>query len=405
MKSTTRTFSRPIRLWYIAPGDLSKEATAESIHSCEDVRCLYKLGWDITLLTQSNSEYSSNGEYKEIVVCRNSPIFFRFLFEFLLIIRTSFKEARPEFVFFRGPPTLIFFGLTLKLLNIPFGVELNGVFPYRYKEDRWTIEDYFTRLSDNFYMKHAKLIVGVTKQLGELAKKEKGSYTIVSVAPNGVNPQIFSPIPSQSNINIKTKNNITFGFLGTFKKWHGLEIYLQVIAKLNGKGIKAQLMVLGEGFQEKKYSMTVDQLKLKKNISELGINNRVHFFGYISPKDVGLYLGKCDLFLYIERPLLKTFLTGASPLKLWTYLALEKPVLLYDPGVMEDYAKIPGILMLPSDKPDSIADFIIHVWDKYGRDGLENLGRKGRQYVLDNATWEKHAAIISDGIRKATYLK
>ena len=112
-------------------------------------------------------------------------------------------------------------------------------------------------------------------------------------------------------------------------------------------------------------------------------------------------MGPCHLSMFLFNKPSYTSIKGWSPLKLWSYLALGKPVIFFDAGVMGHSSEIPGILHVTDDDPEMIAEFIIKCWRCLGPKGLKEIGMKGRQYILKNATWEKHVSIINAAIIKS----
>lgn len=378
------------RLWYIALTDLNRGAKASTIHSREDARCLNELGWDTTLFGQARGPFFPESGFKEVVVCRKashfSPLLY-VLFEALLIIRLLLTQNSPDFVFFRGPSTLLFLGFFLKLRHVPFGMELNGVFPYRYSHKGWSLRNRFGRLCDAFFMKKADVIVGVTKELVDLAEKEKGERAITVLAPNGVNPRIYCPAAERKTS--QREHEISLVFVGNLFNGRGLRKCLRIVQLLKGKELNPKLIIVGDGEL---------MHELKQNAIQWGVLDCIEFMGDIAPGELNSVFSRCDLALalFTDSPSIR--MAGASPLKVWMYLSMEKPVVLLDTGCMENYAQIPGVFRMSDDDPEFAAEFISRLWHRYGRAGLETLGKEGRNYVLGNATWEKHAKLISDGI-------
>jgi len=375
-------------LWYVALADLSRASAADTVHSREDTAGLRRCGWDARLFARAPRSYRPAPH--EVVVAATGGggaggLLSRLRYEALMIVRLLAAHPRPALLFFRGPSMLLALAVVARLLRVPFAVELNGVFPYRYGQRRATT--WLERASDRFFLVHAALIVPVTRELAAQAEREKGSATLVAVAPNGVNPEVFRPARS-----VRRGSRLSLGFLGALYPFRGLLTAVRAVAELVGRGVDAELVVVGDG------PLRGD---IERTAEALGVADRVRLTGAAPPEEVGERLAGCDVALALFERCERLALTGASPLKVWTYLAIGKPVVLLDPGCMGHYASIPGILWLTDDNPARIADAIADWWAARGRDGLAALGRAGRRHVVENATWAQHARIISRALHRA----
>jgi len=312
------------------------------------------------------------------------------MFELKLITKFLNEKKNVDFVFFRGPTTLVLFCMFLRMYKIPFGVELNGIFPYRVRKGRFLEADFYYRFCDAYFTKNARLIVAVTNELAMLARTETKPSTSIVVAPNGVDADVFSSAKSYIPANAGSQS-ISLCFIGKLYAERGLETSLHVVKKLIDEGFNATLTIIGDG--------PLRNL-LEKCAFKLGISGNVTFIGAIDPHKISQYVAGCafGLALFPKSKILA--LTGGSPLKVWTYMALEIPVILSDTGNMKQYENIPGVFYVGSDDSEFVANYIIDNWKKYGKKGLYHYGTEGRRYVLENVSWERHALIIGDNIMK-----
>jgi glycosyltransferase involved in cell wall biosynthesis len=373
------------RLWYVSLGNLSKPFIAATIHCREDVRGLRKCGWDATLYTQADGPVSSPDDVDEVVVCKNRPVIYRIVFEVALVIRLILTRQKPDFVLFRGAGQLLL-GLALWFGGVPFGIELPG--PPRYLLNR---RGFWHRgyWSSRFLLRRACAIIVLTRELAELASEVKAPKAIVTVTGVGVNADDYRVAVAARE---SQDDGPVLGFLGTIYADRGLDLTLDVVAELNRQGIKAKLVVVGDG----DYRSQAEQ-----KAAALGISQRTVFKGYVPPDDVSEALGECDLIMALYEHSQHLTAGGINPMKVWTSLAIGKPILLHNPGTFDAYSGIPGIFSCPPTKHKEVTELVAELWRSHGRHGLARAGLAGRQYITENVTWLGHAKVIDKTIRRA----
>jgi len=371
------------KLWYVALGDLSRPYIAATIHCREDVRGLRKCGWDATLYSQADGPVNSPADVPETVVCKNRPIVFRVVFEILMIFRLLFSRRKPDFVLFRLTGTLLF-GMVLWLMRVPFGVELCGP-PACFLKQR--LRRPWGYLSSRFFLKHASVIVTLMREMAPLAGKIKHPDSVVVVTGVGVNSEDYqlAGAPNES------ADGPVLGFLGTVYADRGLDWTLQAVSQLRARGLHARLVIVGDGAYRQEAEKIADGLD---------IGDHVDFKGWVLPENVSEALSPCDLMVAIYRHTPSLTIGGINPMKVWTSLAVGKPVLLHNPGSSDSYCRIPGVLCCPRTDPSDLADRIDDIWRTEGRSGLIRAGLSGRDYVAREVTWLGHAKRIDEAIRR-----
>lgn len=373
------------KLWYIASGDLSKAYFAATIHCREDVRGLGKCGWDATLFSQASpSGYIPDTEINEIIVPRSNPLMHRLAFGMKVIIKLLFSNPKPEFVFFRGTGLLIPV-LFINLLRIPFGVELCGPPSCFLKGGKRKL---LSRLSSVYILRHASVVIALTRELAELASTLKKDDAVTAITGVGVNSDEFKVAPKADSEN---SNELVLGFLGTVYANRGLGTILKVLCFLIESGLNARLVVIGDGPYRK---------EAEKLVEDMGISDRVDFKGYILPQQLPEYMKEIDLTIALYQREEALTVGGINPMKVWTSLAIGKPILLFNPGKYDSYSGIPGIFSVKDNSPKVMSDEIQSIWLKHGWQGLMQAGLSGREYVNNNVTWLGHAKVIDKTIRQ-----
>lgn len=378
------------KLWYIAQENLSREGYAGTIHSREDVKELRKFGWRVKLFGKADKSYKPPDGVNEIIVQTINPyfaFFYHLLFELKLILLLIKAEEKPDFVFFRGPSENILFGIYLRLMKYPFGMELNGVFKYRY-DKIGNFHDLFQLICDRFFFKNCKIIITVTEELKDLARNESKSDCIISVARNGVNHDIIKPCLNNRKNNIY---DFKIGYLGKCYIHRGHELALETVAKLKKINYNIGFTFVGGG---------PNVNKLKEMVNNLEIYDQIEFIDEVPQKEVGNFIADCDLMWAYFDDWYRYRLTGLSPLKIWTYLSLGKPVIVRDPGgLLDHYKNVPGIFYYNGENDEGLSKFILEIWEENKKEGLKKIGVEARKHIKKNISWKKHAKIIDESLK------
>lgn len=278
-----------------------------------------------------------------------------------------------------------------KSKGIPFVLEYNS-------SETWTSKNWgrkyrFTHFSNEVekaLLDNADLITCVSYTLKEQLENQNIDPKKIVVTPNGVDTTIYRPSISGKRVREKydiKKNTVVIGFIGTFGKWHGVEILVRAFARLCSEKIysdKIHLFLIGNGVQ-----MPV----VKKMIDDLGIVNQCTLTGSIPQSDGPMYLAACDI---LVSPTLRnsdgTPFFG-SPTKLFEYMAMGKGIIASN---MEQMSEIleneKTALLVEPNNIEAVADAIERlVEDEQLRC---KIGLAAREEVCKRYTWEMHTQKI-----------
>ena len=237
---------------------------------------------------------------------------------------------------------------------------------------------HFIRITLGEFYRHASKIITVTPRIGQwVVDTYRVSSDKIAVVPNAVDPETFQPKEcSRAHWNIPNGASV-IGFVGYVYEGKGLDTILHALALLKNRGRDhPDLLVVGDG---------PDLAKLKSLAQELGIMKRVHWSGHVDRAQVPSAINACDVMLapFTKREFRRA---GSSAIKLWEYLACDKPVFA---SRDEDHAFIEnekiGVLVEPEDIPEW-AEALARVgqWS-------EGLGGRGRRFVLKEHTYQTAA--------------
>jgi glycosyltransferase involved in cell wall biosynthesis len=207
-------------------------------------------------------------------------------------------------------------GWIFQIGKIPWILETSGLYYYEAIVERKSIvlNGIAKIIELNAYRKCDTLIC-VSEALKELIIREGGiSPEKILVIPNGVDCVRFDPIRCQSQ---RLFDGPTIGFISALVRWHRLDVLLEAMSELKRLGVTINLVVAGDG------PMRVEWESL---VEELGLIDQVNFLGHISWDDIPGLIAGVDLG-YVGNAPMDIGVMYHSPLKMYEYMAMGKPVL------------------------------------------------------------------------------
>ncbi|MBS1986348.1 glycosyltransferase [Candidatus Dependentiae bacterium] len=184
-----------------------------------------------------------------------------------------------------------------------------------------------------------------------------------------------------------------FGFVGTFSPWHGINQLAAMIPAIVAREPKAAFLLIGDG---ELHAWLCKQLLLA------GISDDVvTCTGRVPQHTAHQYLAACDAFLLPTQPNPDGTPFFGSPIKLFEYMSMAKPIIASDITQVADILSSIGILVDPSDTQAFVdaACQLMHE-DTQTR---ETRGALGRQYVVMHGTWHEHVKAIISATQQAEY--
>ncbi len=379
--------------------DLSGKVTAGGslTHIKGFTRGARELGFDVEFF----SDYPVISEPITILI-RPNPIF-DFFDEFQLIdyhfrfyrnTKKIFKKYNPSLIYQRHS---IFnaSGIALsKYFNIPIILEVNNSEVWGKKNWSRLVFEKLANKIERTAFENANVISAVSEVTRDQIIPLGANPEKIVVNPNGVDTKIFSPIIEGSLVKEKynLKDEIIVGFIGTFTKWHGVEVLFEAIQKVLSKEKEIVFILIGDG-------------NLKSNLEtrtkELNLNRNVIFTGIIPYSEAPKYLAACDILvsphLGFESP--QRFF--GSPTKLFEYMAMGKAIIASD---LEQIGKIihhgvNGMKVKPGDA-DELADSIIQLINNPTL--RSTLGRNARKDAEENFTWKMNAEKVLSRLTQNT---
>jgi len=237
-----------------------------------------------------------------------------------------------------------------------------------------------------FCFKKAKKIFAVSNYTKKLLVKEGIEEEKIVVIPNGTDPLRFRPDIDYKDI--VEKLNL-----------HGKKIILSISRLVKRKNLGTVIELMPEILNEIPNAVYIIggsgpmMENWKKLAKEKGVEDKVIFTGYISDKDLPKYYAMCDVFVMPSIELDNEGEVEGFGIAFLEANACGKPVIGGKSGGMSDaiIEGETGLLVNPHNK-EEIKEKIIEVLKNPSL--AESLGRKGRERIERELSWQKVAQRI-----------
>jgi glycosyltransferase involved in cell wall biosynthesis len=401
-----------LKILFFQKGQLENDKImSENVHIAEVLNNLSKLGH--TILNANGECYSYVNftvdktqlqSTHQLSIWKNIKTFFHnspFRGE-ALILFNFFKEIELFILAFKTisikKPDLIYrrnwlFGsdhILSTIFRIPHITEVNALVSNEIKQGKegdklsvWIIDNIERR---NF--KTADEYIVVTSQIKDTLHNDyKVPENKIVVIENGANTDLFRPLNMSV---VKKALTLNFAdcyvcFVGGLYIWHGVKYLISAVPEILENCPNMKALIVGEGPMKE---FLVQQSK------QLGISDKVIFTGRVPYSIVSWYINASDVCVLPGLSGQRVEKMGASPLKLYEYLACGKPVIVSNVAGLNVVEKHNCGIIVNSENPKDLAQAVL----KLIRDPTlrQQMGENGIKYVLQNHSWEFVAKRIAD---------
>jgi len=381
-----------MKILYITDLNLT-EREAPVVHIIEVVNNLAKLGHDVTLFAPRSEKPKTkkiNTKIKYLPVIQKhilssyQPILF-------FILLYNIIKNKPDIIYTRQGSFLIVPALLSNLFFIPYITEINGTLEEELeaeKNPRWLIkiaigiEKICYSLASRIIATSASLRVYIINKYRLHSKK------VLSI-DNGVDTNLFKPRYKKLLIkNLKFKINQHYiGYVGGLQHWQGLDYLIKSAKKITKEIPNCKFIIVGDG---------PEKSKLENLTKKLGLEKNVIFIKSVGHNKVPDYINSFDVSIcYLTR-----FKEGkyGTPFKVYEYLSCGSPVVMSDIKGLSQIFKEVVVLAKPEDSKDLAEKIIKLIKNPKLR---EQLGRKGRSFILNGHSWKDVAKKTERVFRQA----
>ncbi|VVS93990.1 glycosyltransferase family 4 protein [Desulfoluna spongiiphila] len=319
---------------------------AQGIHITELVRAFRKLGHKVTVVGLIEPGTASTGSS----ISRFASLVPAWAYEVLellynvygfFVLRAEVRREKPDFLYERYALHNVSGVFVSAFCKIPLILEVNAPLALEKAMYGSLVMGKLARLTERFICSRAHRTIVVSTPLKKILMASGVPEEKIVVMPNGINPDHFSA--QDSGVAVRERyglqGKIVLGFVGWFRKWHGLEELLEVFCKHGMADRGMHIMLVGDG----PACSDLERYARAKGIYGSGVT----FTGPVSRQEVPEYIAAFDVAL---QPDVTDY---ASPMKLFEYMAMGKGVIAPNKeNMLEIFGAGYGALFSGSDPED-----------------------------------------------------
>ncbi len=373
------------------------EDGAEGIHVREIIQSLRNQGHEVTKMALAKLSFKKSHINKKTDLKRNDraikiksfvprllsrtiELFYNVISYFR--VKKYLKQHSIDFVYERY--ALFHFGglLAAKHNKIPVILEVNT--PYAYAWNRYDKLYYKTlsRKIEKWVFENADQIIVVSEALKDYLIKMGIESNKIKSMQNGINCEKFNRDYTSAATGIRQdlglENKTIVGFIGSLRRWHGVDLLIEIIPQLAQNYHDVHFLIVGSGELENDF---------KNQMAIHGCESFVTFTGRIPHEEIPKYIQVMDI------PLMPNSNFYGSPMKIFEYMAMEKPVIAPRLKPIQEVIKENenGILVEPGNA-SSLKDGIIELLKS--KEKQQSYGTNNRRKVFNEYTWDINAEKI-----------
>lgn len=261
----------------------------------------------------------------------------------------------------------------------PLGVEINGLI-----DDEAHAQGERQKKTRAWSLLHADRIIAVAPGLAHALSERYGvNHKKISVVSNGVDVDLFYPMDSKSariTCGFESTNKIVL-FVGNFVEWYDLSLLIRSFKIISASIKEARLVLVGDGRLTN---------SIRMQIKDLGLEERVVLTGRMAHGKIPQFISASDVCVApFTREVNENI--DLSPMKLFEYLAVARPVVASDIGGLDRYAEnIPSLYLVKIEDDEAFALKIIELLENPN----EEKSNIGADVIRNQYTWQQAATKI-----------
>jgi len=372
------------------------ERTAQTTQIVEMATNFEKFGHQVLIFCPNSRKYRGSKRLNIIYVPTINVFILRsIIYQLFLLIYISIYHLifKPDIIYTRmGIFSLAPFFFS-KIFRIPHIIRFSDDIVEDMKiQDKNPFFVAIYKIIESINCKFSSKITTVTFNIkNTLQKRWLIPFSKIVIIPNGANIEVFRREDikeAKSKLNLEGEHYYV-GFVGGLEHWQGLDHLIKAAPSVLKQISNVKFLIVGDGVMKD---------KLIEMVKELNLGDNFIFTGAVPYGKIPEYINASDVCVVPKKPMK----SGFSPLKLYEYMACEKPVIATRTNGFEILEDRDAGLLVEPENPEELANAIIKLLrDKELR---ERMGKNGRKYVVENCSWEiitrKAAKVCEDAIRE-----
>jgi len=253
----------------------------------------------------------------------------------------------------------------------------------KYGQDRvWPLHFRVITYLEKRILSWAHRITAVSQSLKDSLVRLGVNEQRIHVVHNGIDPEKFDYTidPKEIVTQYCLKDRLVVGFVGSFARYHGFDLLLDVGENLQRKWRNVAFFLVGKNVHGSDNPM---EAVCRRGLGELFI-----FAGEVPHARIPLYIAAMDI------AMIPDFNTYGSPMKLFEYMAMGKPIVAPDVPPIRDVVEDgrTGVLFERGNAAQAQKAIERLIENGHLR---QDLGRKACAEVVRSYTWDQNAERIA----------
>ena len=294
-----------------------------------------------------------------------------------LRLHRAIRGFRPDMIYERH--ALYMFGgvLAARQAGIPLVLEVNTAYAQAWAKYFALRFQPLARRIERWTLSHANHVITVTEVMRGKILDIGVDPGRITVSHNAVDPSVMDParFDRQSMRAALGLDTFTIGFVGTMNRWQSIakffDVFEQAFARIPG----LQFLMVGDG---------EFRAELEARCAQRPWGGRVRFVGRKGHAEVAEHIAAMDACMLLDSN------DYGSPMKVFEYLALAKPVVAPRvPPVLEVLRDRDTALLIEPGNVEQMVDALVEL--HADADLCRRLAQAGRRQVLEHHTWSGNA--------------
>lgn len=360
---------------------------AQGVHIQEMVKAFEDIGSEVDIVALVKRKGNNGTRNNEALLSKVARFVPDWLYELMSLtynlygyknLYNAIKRKKPDLIYERYSLNTFCGIWASKRFGIPLILEVNAPLYHEQRQLGKLIFKKIARFSERWICSNSTKTIVVSQVMKEFLKHEGVLNEKIVVMPNGIDPNKFHPEISGEALRARYGfgSHIVIGFVGWFRKWHGLDMLLQTFKDIVSDRPDMRLLLVGDGPAAP---------ELRKYAEENDLRDRVMFSGAIARDKIPEHIAAMDIAVQPSAP------EYACPMKIIEYMAMGKCIIAPDQANIRELIDNgrTGLLFRARDR-ESLSAILREVIDEPQK--REDIGRRAHASVFERGLlWQANA--------------